>query len=78
MKKTDEVVQVAQCNGCGQKTRINFAPTSDRPVFCKECLKEYRRQQALLQQGKKFKLELEKDPTIKKIKAIVLKEAGIK
>lgn len=37
---------VVKCNSCGAKTKINFKPDGVRPVFCKECLKEYRRQQA--------------------------------
>ncbi|MFH0779803.1 MAG: type IV secretion system DNA-binding domain-containing protein [Parcubacteria group bacterium] len=45
-RKTDEVVQIVKCTGCGQKTKINFVPDPKRPVFCKECLKEYRRKQA--------------------------------
>jgi CxxC-x17-CxxC domain-containing protein len=78
IENKDEVVKVAACDGCGEKTKINFEPSSTRPVFCKNCLKEYRRQQAFWQQGKRFKVELEKDPIIKKIKAIVIKEAGVK
>jgi len=72
------VINVSACAGCGEKTKINFAPSADRPVFCKNCLKEYRRQQAFWKQGKRFKLEMEKDPILKNIKAIVINEAGVK
>ncbi len=38
------------CSGCGIETEVNFQPDGVRPVFCPECLKEYRRQQAKLKQ----------------------------
>jgi CxxC-x17-CxxC domain-containing protein len=37
-----------ECDGCGQKTHINFEPDGVRPVFCRQCLaksKEERKQQ---------------------------------
>lgn len=44
--KKDEVVNIVTCDSCGQKTKINFNPDPTKPLFCKECLKDYRRQQA--------------------------------
>jgi len=34
------------CNSCGEKTKITFKPDGVRPVYCKDCLSEYRRQQS--------------------------------
>jgi CxxC-x17-CxxC domain-containing protein len=44
-----DVLQVVNCSGCGVETEINFIPDGIRPVFCRDCLKEYRREQAKLQ-----------------------------
>jgi CxxC-x17-CxxC domain-containing protein len=52
-EKKDEIIKIVQCNGCGMKTKINFIPDPSRPVYCKECLKEYRRKQALEENAKK-------------------------
>ncbi|MBI5077727.1 type IV secretion system DNA-binding domain-containing protein [Candidatus Falkowbacteria bacterium] len=46
-KKKDEIVNVVNCSWCGVKTKINFNPDPRRPVLCKDCLKDYRRKQAL-------------------------------
>ena len=45
-----DISTTVSCSGCGKDTVINFVPDGVRPVFCKECLKEYRRAQAKLQQ----------------------------
>jgi len=37
------------CSACGEETTVKFEPDGVRPVFCPECLKEYRRAQAKLQ-----------------------------
>jgi len=46
-KKND--LTVINCSGCGKETEINFIPDGVRPVFCHSCLKEYRREQARVQ-----------------------------
>jgi CxxC-x17-CxxC domain-containing protein len=46
-EKKDEYLEVIKCDGCGVKTKINFKPNPNRPVYCKDCLKDYRRMQAL-------------------------------
>jgi len=43
---------IVNCSGCKKETEINFVPDGVRPVFCKDCLKEYRREQSKLQQQK--------------------------
>jgi CxxC-x17-CxxC domain-containing protein len=51
--KKNEIVNVVTCDSCGQKTKINFNPNPNKPLFCKECLKEFRRKQALEENAKK-------------------------
>ncbi|MFO7807303.1 MAG: type IV secretion system DNA-binding domain-containing protein [Candidatus Moraniibacteriota bacterium] len=38
------------CSACGTEIEVPFKPDGSRPVFCKECLREYRRQQSQLQE----------------------------
>lgn len=45
-------VTIVNCSGCEKKTEINFIPDGIRPVFCQDCLREYRREQSKLQQAK--------------------------
>jgi CxxC-x17-CxxC domain-containing protein len=52
-EKKDEELFIVKCSSCGGKTKINFKPDGQRPVFCKDCLKEYRRKQALNENLKK-------------------------
>jgi CxxC-x17-CxxC domain-containing protein len=33
----------AFCDSCGTKTQINFIPDLSKAIFCKDCLKEFRR-----------------------------------
>ena len=33
----------ATCAGCGVETTVPFKPTSDRPVYCKECYQKQSR-----------------------------------
>ncbi len=40
----------SKCWGCGIDIQIPFEPDGVRPVFCKDCLKSYRREQIKLQQ----------------------------
>jgi len=42
-----------QCSACNKEVEVPFKPDGKRPVFCKDCLKEYRRQQAKLQEDLK-------------------------
>jgi CxxC-x17-CxxC domain-containing protein len=42
----EEVINIVTCDSCGQKTKINFNPNPDKPLFCKECLKDHRREQS--------------------------------
>ena len=37
------------CSACGVDVQVPFKPDGKRPVFCSDCLKEYRRQQSKLQ-----------------------------
>ncbi len=32
----------ATCAACGAKTQVPFKPTSDRPVYCRECFDSHR------------------------------------
>jgi len=45
----ENISTTVECSGCSKDTVINFIPDGVRPVFCKDCLKEYRRAQAKLQ-----------------------------
>lgn len=38
-----------KCWGCGVDTQIPFKPDGKRPIFCKDCLKNYRREQSKIQ-----------------------------
>lgn len=40
----------AQCSACGLEVQVPFKPDGKRPVFCSDCLREFRRQQSKLQQ----------------------------
>ena len=53
--KTDTkqvTMTIVNCSGCEKETEINFTPDGVRPVFCQDCLKEYRREQSKIQQKK--------------------------
>ncbi|MDZ7611281.1 MAG: type IV secretion system DNA-binding domain-containing protein [Candidatus Moranbacteria bacterium] len=43
------------CSACGAEVKVPFVPDGERPVFCKDCLKEYRRQQSKLQEDSEGK-----------------------
>lgn len=38
----------SNCSVCGLAIKVPFQPDGKRPVFCKDCMREYRRQQAKL------------------------------
>ena len=48
----EKEMTVVKCSGCGKETEINFIPDGVRPVFCQDCLREYRREQSKIQQTK--------------------------
>jgi len=50
------------CSACGVDVKVPFKPDGKRPVFCSDCLREYRRQQSKYQQ----KEEQEKESTPRK------------
>ncbi len=43
----------ADCSGCGTVVEVPFKPDGVRPVFCKDCLKNYQRERAKLEGGQK-------------------------
>jgi len=45
--KSSTVWHEAVCDRCGKSTKVPFLPEEGRGVFCKECLREIRRQRAL-------------------------------
>ncbi|MFH0853899.1 MAG: CxxC-x17-CxxC domain-containing protein, partial [bacterium] len=52
------------CSACGKETRVNFKPDNTRSVFCKECLKKFKRGELDMQKinesiDRKKKLERE-------------------
>jgi len=60
IKKNSRSGREIACDGCGQKTTVNFIPDGVRPVYCKDCLskkKEEKRQE--IEQRRQAK-ELEK------------------
>ena len=59
------------CIACGTKTEVPFLPDGKSPVFCKNCLREYRKAQSQLEkreQEKKQKISKEEARFIKRIK----------
>ena len=59
------------CWGCGVKSEIPFRPDGESPVFCKNCLREYRKAQSQIEQQKQKKtktLSKENKQLIRKIK----------
>lgn len=49
IQKDDREMFVTKCWGCEVETKIPFKPDGKRPIFCKDCLKNYRREQSKLQ-----------------------------
>jgi len=43
IKTKNETTYDAFCDKCGVKTQINFIPDLSKSIFCKDCLKEFRR-----------------------------------
>lgn len=66
--KEDKIFFDADCSVCGLAIKVPFQPDGKRPVFCKNCMKEYQRQQAkLLNEIKKEEIIPEKKEFIKKV-----------
>jgi CxxC-x17-CxxC domain-containing protein len=47
----------AKCATCEADIQVPFKPDASRPTFCKDCLKDYQRQQARVQQTKNAREE---------------------
>jgi CxxC-x17-CxxC domain-containing protein len=54
IQKTEDnrVMYPAKCATCEVDIQVPFKPDATRPTFCKDCLKDYQRQQARVQQTK--------------------------
>ncbi len=48
-EESERAMHNTDCWGCGAEIKVPFEPDGKRPVFCKDCLKNYRREQAKLQ-----------------------------
>ncbi len=57
--KTDDtrMMYPAKCATCEADIQVPFKPDASRPTFCKDCLKDYQRQQARVQQTKSAREE---------------------
>ncbi len=55
-----------KCWGCEAETKVPFKPDGKRPIFCKDCLKNYRREQSKLQVQLKTDEIVDKDSTERK------------
>ncbi len=65
----DREMFVTKCWGCGIDTKIPFKPDGKRPIFCKDCLRNYRREQSKLQTQLKEneEMSLTKDADLEKV-----------
>lgn len=54
-KKPPTVWYETACDRCGNNTKVPFKPEEGRGVFCKECLREVRRQRAIALEEQKEK-----------------------
>ena len=75
----------AFCDSCGIKTQINFIPDLSKAIFCKDCLKEFRRGaidplklKSKNEHLKKLKEEKKATPIIKKVEEKVEAKPMIK
>lgn len=39
---SDKVTTQIKCSDCGKTATVNFKPSPDRPVYCRECLPKHR------------------------------------
>jgi len=58
----------AQCSACGIEIQVPFKPDGKRPVFCSECLREFRRQRSKIQQDIETKTSFSKNVMATSIK----------
>jgi len=49
VKEKNKIIFDAQCDTCGVTIQIPFKPDGERPTFCKDCLKDYQRAIARIQ-----------------------------
>lgn len=61
-KDLNEVV----CSNCGQKTFVSFIPDGKRPVYCKECLRESRKEKREIKKPQKKEYERKEENREKK------------
>lgn len=52
-QKSPTIWHEAVCDRCGKNTKVPFLPEDGREIFCKECLREVRRQRAISQKEQK-------------------------
>ncbi len=64
VKNSQRETTIVHCSGCNKETEVNFTPDGVRPVFCKDCLKEYRREQAKIQQAQNNKKNIQQNKKI--------------
>ncbi|MFH0929750.1 MAG: type IV secretion system DNA-binding domain-containing protein [Candidatus Moraniibacteriota bacterium] len=59
VQKTDDnrTMHSAKCATCEADIQVPFKPDASRPTFCKDCLKDYQRQQARVQQTRSAREE---------------------
>ena len=58
----DRTMYPAKCATCEADIQVPFKPDASRPTFCKDCLKDYQRQQARVQQAKSAREEKPAEP----------------
>jgi len=68
VKVTPAVWHEAVCDRCGVETKVPFKPEKGRDIFCKECLREVRRQKAIQKQDQVRKPQEEKPQKEKRSK----------
>ena len=64
VQKTDDnrTMYPAKCATCETDIQVPFKPDASRPTFCKDCLKDYQRQQARVQQTRSARAEKPAEP----------------
>jgi CxxC-x17-CxxC domain-containing protein len=53
VSNSEKPLHQADCSGCGSVVEVPFKPDGVRPVFCKDCLKNYQRERAKLESSQK-------------------------
>ena len=64
VQKTDDnrIMYPAKCATCETDIQVPFKPDASRPTFCKDCLKDYQRQQARVQETRSARAEKPAEP----------------